>query len=165
MTPSAPKFVRVHRVATYVVAAVVLFIAFRVEYLNARAGGVLPRHEYRGDDPSEGLVKWRRVLSTESDWRRTRLHVAPGESRDRPLTPAEQAQISEETENGRTTNALYDYVSTLGLLQYPLPVLLAVASVRLLYRGKFVHATAPILVLITAGALAFYRGYLSSLGW
>src|SRR5689334_15082507 len=34
-------------------------ICIRIEFLNDKAGHVLPRHEYRDDDPAQGLVTWR----------------------------------------------------------------------------------------------------------
>src|SRR4051794_13225003 len=99
---------------TYILAACVMFIMLRIEWLNAEAGGVLPNRTHYDNDPSQRVVKWRAMAMSvvESTWRQ---HNGID---DRPLIPTEQAQLDLEIRRQQANNSLRTFVGTIGLLQY-----------------------------------------------
>ena len=145
----------------------VVSIAARIEVLNHRAGGVLPRAEYRNSDPAQGLVKWRTSpITTPERWREASgPRDAKGVPIDRSLTHTERREMEKTIAQNRANNQLREIVGTFGLLQYPLvAVLLTAGACRVLGRRRYTGG-AMLLAAVGAGGLMIYRGYFSSLGW
>ncbi len=157
-------------VALAIVSAVVALTAVRVEVLNTRAGGVLRSKEFSSGTGRP--VTWRAALWTNEDsWRQTRgprdEHGAP---LTRPLTDTEKAQMERDIEQALANNGLRNVVSTWGLLQYPLVLILLALALSLLCgrgirRARRVQAGAALGVAVVAAFLMTYRAYFSSLGW
>ena len=150
------------------ITVVVVTTAARIEFLNAEAGQVLPRREFRDDG---GRVKWRQAPSNESRWRAI---LGPRDEEGKPLarelTEAERAQMTGDIRRWKAWNALRDIVSTWGLGQYLLvPAALAIGLSLLLgrrARGSVrLLGGAGVCIAIAAGVLMIHRAYSPSLGW
>ncbi|MCK6474918.1 MAG: hypothetical protein L6R28_24630 [Planctomycetes bacterium] len=153
-------------VTTILLALFVAFVAIRIEYLNCKVGGILPRSDYRYDNPEAGLPKWRSRLDvTEENWRMMHLRE---EEEGRTLSDAERREMMDDIERSKANNVLRDFVGSFGLLQYPLVLLLVVLSISLLWakeRNLKFLACPCLAVAFYAGSVAIYRGYFTSLGW
>lgn len=145
----------------------VAFVCARIEILNAAAGGLLPRREYRNSDPSQGLVKWRWCpWTTEERWR---LMIGPRDEEGRPvqraLTQEEEEQMRKDVRRAKANNALREFVGTSGLAQYILAPLLIILSIRAILSGQRklrLLAWPTMGIGLAAVSLMFYRGYLTS---
>lgn len=142
--------------------AIAVFICVWIEVLNAASGSYLPR------DFADGHT-WREVRMTDDAvWREVHSYNEPA-MLTRPLTATEDAQMKREVRQGRAKNDMYLVVTTAGLLQYPLVLLLALtlplAYVRQRYRGWRVAVGVAFGCAIGCGILMFYRGYFTSLGF
>ncbi len=158
-------------IVTYALAAIVAFIAIRIEVLNTQAGGMLPNREYRNSDPKQGVVTWRHSpVINERLWRRfLGPRDANGEPVTRPLTASDKEQMRQDIRRGRANNRLLGFVETAGVLQYLLVPVLFVLSLVLLARRKpscrgVLVAALPLCVSIAACAFMLYRAYFPSLG-
>lgn len=156
---------RVHYIVCYTLALAVTIIMVRIEWLNAEAGGVLPMREYRNQDPSEGVVRWRTsTVTTEAAWRQ---YHGPRDSDyrpvQRPLTAAEVAQMETEFRQAKANNALLRFVEWAGLIQYPLVPVLVGYSILIMRRRGVRHGMAPLFVGILGGVCMVYWGYFTSL--
>jgi hypothetical protein len=145
-----------------VVAPVMVAICARVEVLNARAGGYLPRVD-------EG--KWRSFSARayEFGWRERRAEESDDEAwRTRPLTAAERAQLQSEIDPFMPREQLRSFVTGVALAQYPLVPVVFAAALGLLRRQRSVRhgvvAIACITFATVCGTMMFYRGYFSSMG-
>jgi hypothetical protein len=155
---------------TYLLALFVLLVAGEIEHLNIQAGGLLPNQEYRNNDPEQGVVKWRdSPCANERGWR---MSCSPsyGIPEDRPLTPAEEAQMRQDIDKAWAGISLRGFVASFGLLQYLLVPLLLVLSIKMILRKpysvkRYVIGTFSLLIGIGAGILMFSRAYFTSLGW
>jgi len=154
----------------YLLTATVAFTCGRIEYLNIKAGGRLPRREYRNADPSEGVTPWRvaaRRALVKSWFRAHGLEDEDGKP-VRPLTAEEQRNLDHILAEAEADGKLLDCVGTFGLLQYPLvfglfcwSILAVVLAKQPLIRWLCLPAT---LVAAVCGAFMFYRAYFTSLG-
>lgn len=157
-----------------VLASLVVFICIRIEILNHRAGGVLPRDfsEY----PSGANRKWRyRTTDRESVRRQFARFYGSGNDggEELRLPPDVAAEIEEAVdawiEEALPNNELHDAVATIGLLQYLLSPLSILLSGILVARWRDEAQVVAGGVFLTASCLAFavmlYRGYFPSLGW
>jgi hypothetical protein len=134
----------------------------RIEVLNHKAGGILPRR---------GTGKWRvGAWTREPSWRRKEsLQTQDPTLLTRPLTPAEARKMRREATEQRINIDLRDLVAGWGLLQY-LIVPAAVVSSCILLRARHpsgyrVVGLSCLLLALTCGGLMLYRAYVSSLGW
>lgn len=149
----------------YLLAATVLVIAVRIEWLNFEAGGILPRREYRNGDPAEGKVKWRAShVRDEAAWRRMHIRDDLGRSTDRELTTDERAAMADDLRRNAARDQLRGFVQTAGVAQYPLAAVLAVISVIMVSQLPKRQYLPVILVAVAASALMWHREYFSSLG-
>ena len=158
-------------ISTYTLTLVACFICGRIELLNRKAGGLLPRHEYFNGNPDEGLVTWRySLLTSQERWLPTLgpkdEHGAPV---NRPLTAGEQEQMWRDIGRAKSTNALHSFVRSAGLLQYLLAPLTFLMGTALIARRRdisisVVPAFLPIVAALFCGLMMIYRGYLESLG-
>lgn len=147
----------------YALALITGFIAARVEYLNVAAGSYLPRNH-----PLD-VGKWRAMPLDEARWRQAYgPQDASGAPVTRDLTPAERQQMQANIARMDANARLRDWVSSAGLLQYPLLAVLGIASLRAFCAGptrRQLLALLPVAILfILAAASLWYRGYFSSLG-
>lgn len=135
----------------------------RIEILNARAGGVLPRDE---------LGKWRVTGGTVAQqiWR---FHesVARGDPtlRSRNLTRTEDREMRRHVQRAEAEADLRDVVRSWGLLQYLIvPAGLVAAHVlmwgRATRRERLIGLACSV-VLLCCAASALGRSYYTSLGW
>ena len=145
----------------YMIAIVVAAIAIRLEWMNHEAGGILPRTEYRNNDPAEGLVKWRAGIASEKFWRMSHLGEA---EQDRELTPAEHTQMTDDIRRIAANSSLRSAVRTFGFLQYPLVAILVAISIAIMKKSDWRIAMPLCAIALTATILMFYRGYFTSLG-
>lgn len=152
-------------ICCYPLALAVTVIMVRIEWLNAQAGGILPRHEYRNQDPAEGLVQWRGSrVATEARWREARAPKSePPTSNPRVLTAAESETMEREIRQAIANNELHRVVESAGLAQYLLVPALIACSLFLIRRNGVRYGLAPLVIGIVAGAAMLYRGYFSSL--
>jgi hypothetical protein len=153
--------------AISILALCVASICVYIETLNAVAGGLLPRRDYRNDDPSQGLVKWRlSPIVNEQQWRLWIARRDPqGRPPDRALIPEEREQMLQALRRGRANNALRNFVGTFGLAQYVLAPLLVILSFWVIRRGQPGLRDAAWLTLaigLAAVSLMLYRGYFTS---
>jgi hypothetical protein len=156
-------------ISAYLLALTMAFIAVRIEWLNARAGGVLPNREYFDSNPNDGVVEWRySPFTTEDFWRRNQARTN-AESRLRllngPLTDTEQRQMYSDVKEARARNDLLDFLESAGLLQYLLvPLVLGISFIVMRVKRRRL-AIPPLICAVAAGVLMLYRGYFTSLGW
>ena len=165
---------------TYLLWAAAIFAAgvcLNIEYLNYRAGGVLPRDvgsiKQRGGNPKWRLASPR--MAYDIVLRQTRQRPLTNEERTDPslitLTADESRLLSEYQDEIELDNRLHRRVSTFGCLQYPLCVVgIFLAAMllkwndgesRLVKNSAFSTGTIFVLCLLDA----FYRSYFSSLGF
>jgi len=168
-TPCGPHRRRGRVLLLAVISAIVAVTAARIEVLHWQAGRILPAQEFH---PDGRLVKWRQsLLSNEHRWRELHGPRDPnGQPVTRPLTAAEQAEMTTSIRRARANNRLRDVVSTWGLAQYLLVPAALILAVPLLLdapiQGRMrLLAAACACVAIVAGVLMFYRRYYLSLGW
>jgi len=162
---------------------VAVHTCLRIEWLNHRAGGLLPR-----DIVGTGNPKWRegadrairaafhRRISLQEDDRILADHgrVTAEDERaldenPRPLTEIQQKELQRELDQSHANSALRHWVQTWGLLQYVLAPLAVVLSLVLLIRAPSWRGRLGFSLLgtLSGGAvvLMLYRGYFTSLGW
>lgn len=143
-----------------VLPAFVALTCLRIEVLNARAGGALPR-----DEPG----KWRvGYWTNEPSWRMVESRrTGDAMLTARPLTAAERAQMVRETTRNRAEADLRDLVGTFGCSQYVLAPLASFLSLTLLCSGGSPHRRLGGVCLIVAllCGLMCFRAYWTSLGW
>ena len=149
------------------VAAVVAFVALRIEWLNVQAGGLLPNHEYVDGNPAEGCVEWTESpFINEAAWRRS---FGPRDADFQPvnrlLTPAENAQMRSDIHRQQASNSVLELLGTVGLAQYLLVPALLVMSIVVIVRDGARRGLPGLVVALAAGVLMIYRSYFSSLGW
>lgn len=163
MAPTFPWL----RMLFLVGAAVVLSTtAIRIELLN-RIAQCLPNRELRDDGTP---VKWRQSLLTSPErWRNMRGPQENGAPATRPLSADERAQMESDIKRAIANNELRDLVATWGLGQYLLVPLTVIVALSLLVDRRqraYVHGAALMAcgIAVFAAALAWGRGYLSSLG-
>lgn len=162
-----------------VLIAISAVTCVRIEYLNARVGGYLPRPEGQG--------KWRvagRRATTEGALRRLRFErmglyekqhgrrppaQLERELLDAPLTERERAVIRREVVLEERMAQLHEWVETMGVAQYiiapaalMLSAYLAVMSKSMLGRAVTFFGACISLVAVI---LMLYRQYFTSLGW
>jgi hypothetical protein len=155
----------------YALVGWIVFVAVRIEVLNAAAGNLLPgfNEALTRNKADGGSGKWRARWMTEAKWRRENIRDAEGEPDARALTPEEQSRMRVEVERANAYARLHDFISYFGwMLQYVLVFVACVvgAGWTIEHRRRpglaalYVVAT---LVAVAAGALAVYRGYFSSM--
>ena len=152
----------------------------RIETLNHRLGGVLPRQEING-----GIPKWRgasgRVFreATEARLRQDRLaHLDGDDDRtdaqlrailDQPLTQREKTELDELCHRNDLEASLYGWLTTMGMLQYAILPLALASSLWCLLRAqsRWRRAYSSVLIFscLICVVLLFHRAYFSSLGW
>ncbi len=159
-------------ITAYLISLAVLLIAVCIEILNVNAGGILPRTEYRNNNPEQGLVKWRQdPLTYEKIWIRIKgPQDENGTPINRPLTTIEKNQMEKDIKRASAYNTLHGFVSTAGLLQYILVLVLGVFSIVIMIRKpitakQIITGIPPLFISILCGILMFYRAYFTSLGW
>jgi hypothetical protein len=138
----------------------------RIEVLNKRAGFYLPRKDF---PPPGSNPKWRAIITTETTWKMLNRPLKNDEFDLSPLTATEQTQLEQLNERERNKNRLRWLISTSGLLQYPVCVLILVSffltwvfSKQTFYRrSTLISASVAIICL----GFAVYRNYAGSLGW
>ena len=133
----------------------------RIEVLNYRAGGILPRTE-----PG----KWRVAAGTtkSAGWRMEGDPWSDPTLLTRPLPLAETDRMKREAARRRIEADLRETVSTWGLFQYlvvPAALVLACSLLATRRRGYRWFGVACLVLALGCGALMFGRGYFSSLGW
>jgi len=146
--------------------------AVRIEYLNHLAGNAIQRKAEQ-----EPHSKWRSggglykaIVETESELRKEK-----GLSSEKELSVEDYAEVRNRVRTRSWKPTVDDQLGTLletwGLIQYPLAITLLIISLRasanpsitrFMPRSVFYSQA---LIGIFALALAFYRGYFSSLGW
>lgn len=147
--------------------------AIRIEILNARVGGFLPRPQPPSVEGNN--VKWRVAARTtvERIYKQQVLHERGIDYSDEALdtlvlTPRELRELEEQQRLARLDARFRSVVSSLGLLQYLLiPVGLVLCVVVFPDTGRTYRAGALVCgaLLIVCGGLMLYREYLPSLGW
>ena len=172
-------------------SAVVLHTCIRIEIVNARSNGYLPRTDLvNGRLPTwrtagertvrksvERQIAAQRLADAEAN-RESNVIRENNEIRDAsisseplagpPWSQAEQALIEQTLREARQHSELYDWVSGPGLWQYVLiPASLVSAGWLLTTRDRRVRAVACGCAAssVIALVLMFYRGYFTSLGW
>lgn len=152
-----------------VLTAVVTQTCVRIEILNARLGGLLPR-----ELPTTGSPKWRVTAVSARRWAiEGQLRNEESLPYDRPLTDEQEAEIDRrlapmipQIENNGKLRTL---VGTWGLLQYVLAPLCLAWAVRLVLSMRLPRFRMAAGVFAVCSAISiclmFYRGYFTSLGW
>jgi hypothetical protein len=167
-------------VALYALTGIAVFICARIEYLNVKSGGVLPRQTVFPDNPYRN-PKWRTAVITDRNESRWRERLRPvdeqGDVLSRPLTRQEELKIDQRIERMRTEGRLKSFVASWGLKQYLLlPVLLiwsftcVGASAIAAFNEKRLSRVSvaylfPFLASVVCAAFAWHRSYFGSLGW
>ncbi len=159
-------------VITYLIALIMSFICIRIEILNRESGYRLPNREFYNDNQDNGPVKWRESpITTEKRWRQVRgPRNEDGSPAERELTSSEKYHMECEISGAKANNALLEFVSSAGLLQYilvPLTFFLSFALYTRLpvQKRRILIAFPPMFLAILCGILMLYRGYFTSLGW
>lgn len=139
----------------FLIAAIIVITAIKIEILNANAGSILPWTYF---ESMGGNQKWRQLpWTTKSRW----IEVF-GEP-----PPADESTMHEQIARARANNKLRDIVSTWGLAQYPLSFGLASSSIWFLLSTKSRRLQFPnaslLLIACAAFSIAVYRGYFTSL--
>lgn len=161
--------------------AIVAHTALRIELLKARCNYYLPRTAI-----DDGHPKWRvaapesvrhwidREIANERHARFKQEHPdEQGRDSDQfvgpPYTSVEQQMIDTAMTENQQQNALRNWVSTFGLLQYvlaPLTLCLSLACLRVC-QNSVMRPLAVACAISTVAAIGsmIYRGYFKSLGW
>ena len=154
----------------YLLAAWIVFVAVRIEVLNAATGGVLPRTERAAQNKAMGgSGEWRAKWMTEELWREYYVRDAPGQSGARPLTPDERARMARDIAGANANYRLREFVSYFGcLLQYVLVAVVCWCGIRLTmehHRRPLLSRlyALPVLIAAAAGVVAVQRGYFTSI--
>ncbi len=140
---------------SYLLLSIYIFaVAAYLEFLNYRAGGLLPRQEYYNNDPQQGHVKWR---------------YNPAALDLKAVTESDSKNMSEML--AQRENQLHNAVIKLGLPQYPLLALSFVLFILLLLnnngftrQNKYAIGFFCFLNCLSLVAL-IGRSYFGSLGW
>ncbi len=158
-------------------------IALRIEYLNAGLGGYLPHYEGKwrfAARAAERLSQERRIRDARFQQFLETQERAPTDQELKdllasPLIPQEitsiETRVEEQFRKDQRRASLHVWLSTAGLLQYPLSLACTVWGLCLLMskspRGLTLRIGAATIVVIagTCLALAFTRDYYGSLGW
>jgi len=156
----------------YVLAALAAFICARIEYLNAKADGKLPRREFRDGDSSHGLTKWRAMGPNTARLTWYRFHeveLREDGSLSRALSAEEQRDLGQFMGRMEANDRLRSCVETYGLVQYPLVIVLFFAAlVMTIIVGRIglrLICSVPLLIAVGCAAFMFHRAYFTSLGW
>jgi len=163
----------VNRLITILVclAIIAVITAVRIEVLNARAGGILPRVV-----PKEGNPKWRIVASPENfltkgyeiDFRATN-NLAHDAGIPEEISRTIAARVAAEVPHYRLEAELRSLVGSWGVLQYPLCGILVFGGIICAVTANDVKHRVTSLALVVIGfiglGLAIYRAYAPSLGW
>ena len=149
------------------VGVLCIWIAVRIEIMNQRAGGVLPR-DFSNYSMGEKR-KWRsRYQFNEENWRYVQSTQRDDDSLlTRDLTEDEQKEMVSTVAQARAENDLRAIVGTWGILQYPLAVTAGIYGFCTIYsRKKWDRVYSYLLAVIGIGCLvlAMYRAYFSSMG-
>jgi hypothetical protein len=142
--------------ASYLLLSIYIFaVAAYLEFLNYRAGGILPRKEYYNNDPQQGRVKWR---------------YNPAALDLKTITENNSKNMSEIL--AQRENRLHSAVIKLGLPQYPLLVLTGLILTAILLSNpatltkKYLCLIALCCLLNFLSLMALLeRDYFGSLGW
>ena len=155
--------------ALYAATAFIVFIAVRIELLNARAGYYLPNDAVMAENRRHGgSGAWRATWMDEQRWRRWYIRDERGEPATRPLTAAEEDRMNSDIRRANANYRLRSFVAGFGCLQYPLVLFVVFAGVKLARREprrlmRIALYLLPVTVAAAAGVLAVYRGYVRSL--
>jgi len=155
----------------YALVSWIVFVAVRIEALNAAAGNLLPRFNaaLAQNRAQGGSGKWRARWMNEERWRVLNIRDAAGNPEARPLTGEERSRMEVEVERANAYARLHDFISYFGWqLQYAAVflALLVGGMWAIRYRrqpGLALVYTLPALVAAAAGGLAVYRGYFTSM--
>jgi hypothetical protein len=105
----------------YVLVGWIVFVAVRIEWLNAAAGDLLPQFNaaLSQNRAQGGSGKWRARWMNEEQWRAVNIRDAAGNPEARPLTGEERSRMAVEVERPNAYARLHDFISYFGwLLQY-----------------------------------------------
>ena len=121
---------------TYLVCLAIALVAartcWRIERLNAEAGGMLPRRE----SSREGNDKWRiSPFVTEAAWIKLHRTKSEGGSDQTALSAGERVKMESDIKRDKARNALRGAVASEGLSQYVLCPIAVVWSLYLLSRN------------------------------
>ena len=136
-----------------------VFTCVLIEGLNFQAWGQLPK-TYEG--------KWRVPYERdEGRWRQVQnWETGDASIVARPLTAQESAKMRVDVRRAVAAHTLRDVVPTLGVLQYPLVLVVLVSGLALLREARsrpgVVLAWGATVASVVAGLLAVYRGYFTS---
>ncbi|HEV2295722.1 MAG TPA: hypothetical protein VGR35_17880 [Tepidisphaeraceae bacterium] len=152
----------------YVASAWLVFVAVRIEILNARSGYFLPNTATMAESKRHGgSGAWRAVWMDEQRWRSWYVRDENGQPDPRPLTAAEELQMRRDIEKQNANYRLRSFVTVFGTLQYPILFVTAAIGTKLALSERrrklaMVAYWLPVAVAVLAGGLAFYRGYFTS---
>lgn len=143
-------------------------VAMFIEYLNYKAGGILPNREYRNNDPAQGPVRWRVAITGNLKG----LGMASENDANGISSAIPDKDELERDRLALANNRLLRAVITLGLPQYPLLFLSGIAFVLcLVFRPqqnlKIVICTLSVSLLLSSISFVclLFRDYFGSLGW
>lgn len=149
----------------------IVFVAWRIEVLNAAAGHPLPG-VYKALAENRaigGSGKWRVRRMTPDQWRRLEIPDVKGIPDTRPLTPDEEARMAREIAAADAVCALRDFMNRYAsMLQQFLVVIVLTMGLREMIehrrRPVLVMAYAlPALIALLGGVLAIQRGYFTGM--
>ncbi len=147
-------------------------ICLYIEHLNIKAGSILPRKEYRNNDPSQGMIKWRSsAITDEKSWRKAfGPEDESGVPVKRNLYEQELTEMKRYIDRIKSNNKLRDFISSFGLMQYCLVPIAALWSIYIIFskrhkRKMKIAATVSLIIALGCGYMAHYRSYFGSLGW
>lgn len=156
-------------VTLYVATAWIVFVAVRIEVLNARAGYRLPNDAVMAESRRDGgSGAWRATWMDEERWRRWYIRDVHGNPDPRPLTAEEQERMRRDIQRANANYRLRDFVGGFGCLQYLVILVVVMSGIQLARRERQGMATAVLCwlavgIATAAGGLAIYRGYVRSL--
>lgn len=147
---------------------VAVFTCVRIEVYNAEFDDFLPRQDMEG----AANPKWRAMpgaaMRMLMEWRFQEQNEAAGKPRD--LTPEQKQEIEIKAAWHDRFSDFREFVSSWGLLQYPLTFAtlgmgLWLATRRKSSAGHRTVAWGVTVIIATCIVVMFYRGYLTALGW
>jgi hypothetical protein len=166
-----------------ILTGVVANTCLQIEYWNQRAGGYLPRTDVRNGIVPKWCIAYERALS-KSEEQRIRYEqierhrqkhgiVSPDDENrilGRPLTAEEERRIARAIDSNRPNTILRGWVGGPGLWQYVLAPGALIWSLVIVAKAEFgalqrLIGTACALIAAVCWGFAFYREYLTSLGW